>query len=273
MVEGQAQVHHPADGDGVVEDNGTLLHRLGGQDASLGVVDDRPAEDAAQGAGVVHGERAALHVLQPQGSAARPIRKIGDGVGEASDAQPVRVVDHRHHQAGGRSHRDAQVDAPLEDDAVLTPGRIHGGVVFQGGGDGLQRKGQVGQVHALPGAESVPLPVAQADQFGDVHLHHAPRMRNLRHRAHHGVGDHAAHGGQLNTFLVSRKRCGRCGWCSSGNDGRRCGRRGDRCRLFLQVAQHIVPGDAPAHAGAGDMVNIQVVLGGQPAHGRRQAVG
>ena len=195
MVKGQAQVHHPADSDGVVDDCRPLLRRFGGHNRRLRIVDDGAAEDAAQGAGVVDGESSALHVVQHQAARARPARQVGDGVGQAGDAQAVGVVNHRDHQAGGRGHGDAQVDAPFQHDAVVIPGGVERRVVFQRGGGGFQGERQVGQADALPMAESIPLAVPQADQAGDVHLYHTPGVGNLSGRPRHSVGNHPADGG------------------------------------------------------------------------------
>ena len=53
MVEGQADIHHGTDGDSVFDDHGLFLDGLGGQNSSLGIVNDWAGAGRAQCAGVV----------------------------------------------------------------------------------------------------------------------------------------------------------------------------------------------------------------------------
>ena len=46
VVEGEAEVTHGADGDGIVDDDGALLHRTHTENASLRLIDDGCAEEA-----------------------------------------------------------------------------------------------------------------------------------------------------------------------------------------------------------------------------------
>ena len=152
---------------------------------------------------------------------------------------------------------------------VVAPRGVQGRTVFQGSGHRFQGKGQVGQVDALALPEPIAFPVPQRDQFGDIDLHHAPGVGDLAHRAFHRLGDHAPHRGQRHPFLIGSDRsCRRGGGRFRRDDGSPRGRRGS-----LQVTEHVVAGDAPAHSRSGDRVNVDVVLTCQPPHCRRQAVG
>ena len=45
MIEDKRQVHHRADGDGVINDNDAFLHRADTEDARLRLVDDGEGEE------------------------------------------------------------------------------------------------------------------------------------------------------------------------------------------------------------------------------------
>ena len=64
VVEGDLEVHHAADGDGVVEDDGAFDYRFGGEDRRLRVVDDGSLDHASQRARVVDGKGAARDVFR-----------------------------------------------------------------------------------------------------------------------------------------------------------------------------------------------------------------
>ena len=66
MVEGEAEVHDRADGDGVVDHDGSLDDGLGRYDGGLRVADQRPRDNGAQQARVVDRERPALDVSEDQ---------------------------------------------------------------------------------------------------------------------------------------------------------------------------------------------------------------
>src|SRR5690606_41451057 len=75
-------------------------------------------------AGVVDGDGAALDVVQAQLPRPGPFGQVGHRVGQARDAEPVRVVNDGDDQALLQPHRDADVDALLHHDALILPGGV-----------------------------------------------------------------------------------------------------------------------------------------------------
>ena len=63
VVVGEGQVHHRADHDLVVDDDGPLLDGVHAEDAALGRVEDRRGEERAEDAAVGDREGAALEVV------------------------------------------------------------------------------------------------------------------------------------------------------------------------------------------------------------------
>ncbi len=97
----------------------------------------------------------------------------------------------------------------------------------------------------------------------------------------HALGDLLAHGRHRHLVAGSGDRAhggrdGRGGCCGGGHRRRRNGRRagGRGCgagRMLLDEGQDVVLGDSAAQAGAGDAVQVHVVLARQVAHQRRGA--
>src|SRR5260221_8574622 len=61
MVEGERHVHHVADGDGVVDHDGTLDDRIHRENTRVGLIDDRHRYESAEHAGVVDRKRRVMH--------------------------------------------------------------------------------------------------------------------------------------------------------------------------------------------------------------------
>ena len=106
MIEGEAEVHDRAHGDGVgaglVRDHDRAFdHRLDVEDRNLGLIDDRGADDRAEAAGVGDREGAALHFVGDQALGAGTLAQVLDQRGHAlvhlrqhpRHAQDYRLID------------------------------------------------------------------------------------------------------------------------------------------------------------------------------------
>ena len=105
VVEGQREVAHGPDGDGVVAHHRPLLDGPDPEDGHLRLVDDRRAEEAAEDAGVRDGEGPALHLLDLELLRARAVGEVVHGAGEAEHVLLVGVVDDGHDEAPVEGHR------------------------------------------------------------------------------------------------------------------------------------------------------------------------
>ena len=66
MVEGGGQVHHAADGDGVIDDYGLFGDRAATENRNLRLIDHRRREERAEAAEVGDRERPAADFIGPQ---------------------------------------------------------------------------------------------------------------------------------------------------------------------------------------------------------------
>ena len=237
------------------------------------MVDDRSGNHrAAESAGVVKRERAALHVLDGQAVGPRPLGDVVDRVSQAGDRQTVGVVNHRHYQAVGRRHRQPQVDAPLEDNRIAAPGRVHCRHLAQRLHHRPDDKGHEGEAHALLPLELGSYPLPEGHQPSDVHFLDAPGVGNLGDAAHHRLGDHAPHRSDGHAFFVRTLNHG----CSGSGRRGGCGRWDCRSRRRLRLGQefqHIVAGYTATHSRTVDPAQVHRMLPGKPPDGGRETRG
>ena len=143
------------------------------------------------------------------------------------------------------------------------------------------------------------------DNARQVGLEHGGDVRGGALAAHHVLGDELAHAGHGHAWcrrlavraVAARRgvpalagggsRCGRAASCRiaarwagrgrlrrgaprAAGRPRRCGAAGSRRGLLLlKIGQHVLLGDAPAAARAGDLLQVELVLAGQLGHHRR----
>src|SRR5918994_791792 len=269
VVEGDLEVHHAADGDGVVDDDGAFDYRFCGEDRRLRVVDDGRRDHASERARVIDGEGAARDVFRAEFSGAGALYEVIDSAGQAGDVQLVGVGDNGYDQGVFQVDGQANIHALPEDDAVPVPHGVQHGILFEAFHDGLHDERQVGKLHALALHESGLLPFAQRDEPTHVHLDHRPCVRRLAF-----AGGHAVRDGPPDTrevpdavTLVDRNpfRLGHRGslW------GRLPGCRFAFRPAFLYVAFDVLPGYPSSRARAGDIRYLHVVfLGEAPDHRR-----
>src|ERR671916_2035511 len=129
VVEGDLEVHHAPDGDGVVDHHRALDDGLGLEDGGLRVVDDRGGGDAAQGSGIVDGERAAGEVVRGEVAAPGPSDDVVYAAGEAHDVELVGIRDDGDYQGVFEVDRDADVYSPPQDYPVPVPHGVEDGVL------------------------------------------------------------------------------------------------------------------------------------------------
>ena len=121
MIEGEADVHHGADGDSVVDDDGPLDDGLGVEDGGLRVIDDALARDGPECARVVDGERSSLHVCYVESVCPCLGREFVDGLSEFRDAEVIGVRDDGDEEAPFGCNCDTEVDVTLQYDGVVRP--------------------------------------------------------------------------------------------------------------------------------------------------------
>src|SRR5215207_873606 len=267
VVEGDLQVHHTADGYGVVHDDWSLDDGLGLEDGRLRVVYDRRGGDAPQGAGVVDREGAPRYVLGAELLGTRALHNVVYPAGEADDVQLVGAADYGYDQGSLlQVHRDPDVDLLPKHDPVPVPHRVENRVLLEAIHGSLDDERQVGETHTLAlGERRLPL-LAQSSETRHVHLDQRPGMRYLRLAQSHAVRDGAPDTCELHdpVAIVYRNALRfslgllRRGWCGLAF----------RC-AFFDVALDVLLGHPAAGASAGDLRDVHAVLLGEPPHDRR----
>src|SRR5208337_5189002 len=97
MVITNAQMHHRADGDGVVailvgNNDWLLLDSAHAQDGDLRLVDNRHPKLRAKDAGVGDGERSALHLFGLQLLGAGTLAEVADGALQADETALLGIL-------------------------------------------------------------------------------------------------------------------------------------------------------------------------------------
>src|SRR5918997_223821 len=265
VVEGDLQVHHAPDGYGAVHDDRPPDNRRGLQDGRRRVVRDRRGGNAPQSAGVVDREGAAGDVVWRERFVPRLPDDLVYPAGEADDVQLVGAMDDGDDQGSLLEvDRHPYVYLPAKHDPVPVPHRVESRVLLEALHGGLDDEGQVGEPHPLTLGERRLLPIAQRSETRHVHLDQRPGVRYLRLAEGHAVRYGTPDARELD-YLVALVDGYAPGW-SFGL--RWCLRRGGRGPALLDVALDVLLGYPAPRARAGDLGEVDVVLGGEPADDR-----
>src|SRR5215211_5857336 len=265
VVEGDLQVHHAADGDGVVHDDRSFHDGFGREYRRLRVVDDRDGDHGAKSARVVHRERPSRDVVGRELSAPRLPDDLVYFAGEAQSIQLVGVADDGYDQGSLlQVHRDADVDLLAQHDPVPVPHGVEDRMLLEALDHRLDDERQVGESHAFAFDELLLDTLAQRDEPAHVRLDHAPGVGRLALALGHAVryGPPAARElhdpvavVDLHPFPLGLRR--------GVLFPTRCG------LAFFDVALDVLLGHPAAGAGAGDLRDVHVVLRSEPPHHRR----
>src|SRR5580700_608489 len=279
MVVADAEMHHGADGDGVVavfvgDDDGLLDDSADAHDGDLRLVDDRHAELGSKDAWVGDGEGATLHFVGLELLGAGALAEVADGALQSDEAALLGVLDHGNDQSPVEGYRDAEVDGRVVADVVAFHRRIDDGELAQSVNRGAREERREGQLAA---GRLLELPFhlfAQLDDAGDVDFEDSVHVGAGALRHQHVLGNLLAHGAHGHEFagsdtsdglerrgdrrsgrgFVARCRRGGC-WPGSG----RCGRRGSAGVLGDECLD-IILGDAAAESGAGNARQVDIVV-------------
>src|SRR5215210_4723416 len=188
VVEGDLEVHHAADGDGVFYHDGAFDDGFRGEDRRLRVIDDGRRDHAAEGAGVVDGEGSVRDVCGAELADAGAPHPVIDLAGEPEDVQLVGIGNNGDDQGVFEVDGHADVYSLSQDYAVPVPHGVEYGIHFETLDNGLYYERQVGQLYALALGEGILLPPAQRDEPAHVHLDHGPGVRSFALARGHAVG-------------------------------------------------------------------------------------
>src|SRR5215211_2314936 len=265
VVEGDLQVHHAPDGDGVVHDDRSFHNGFGREYRRLRVVDDRDGDHGAKSARVVHRERPSRDVVGRELSVPRLPDDLVYLAGEAQSIQLVGVADDGYDQGSLlQVHRDADVDLLAQHDPVPVPHGVEDRMLLEALDHRLDDERQVGESHAFAFDELLLDTLAQRDEPAHVRLDHAPGVGRLALALGHAVRYGPPDARELHDpvavvdfhpFPLGLRRGvlfpARCGLA------------------FFDVALDVLLGHPAAGAGAGDLGYVHVVLRSKPPHHRR----
>ena len=220
---------------------------------------------------------------------------------DLGEGHPPRVPEHRHHEAPGGAHRDADVVIALVDDVVAVDLRVDRRVLDERSDGRLDEEGHEAEADAVLLLERLAVRRTQRRHGGHVHLveggeHRRRVLRELQPLA--GAAAQAAHGHPLLAPMRSGRRgrfglhcCGyrcRCRCHPSrywgGGRGSLClsfwrrfgirprSRRRGRCGTCNNRGEHVALQQAATLAGPLDLRWIEAVLVEQTTHrrGRRR---
>ena len=208
---------------------------------------------------------------------ARQRREVLDLGGELEDRAAIRVLHHGHHQALLGVGGEADVVLAAQDVRVVrvVDERVDDGELLQRRDERLDDERQEGELDAALGRVGLGL-LAQRRELGHVALVHVREVRRHLLRAHHLLGDLAAHAAQRDDLVLRPARLGagtdgRAGSAAAAGGrgrGRSVARRRGR-RAARGEALDVLAGHAAAVAGGGDDVEVHAQLAGEAARGRR----
>ncbi len=185
MVERHAQVHHRADGDGIVNHHRALLDSFCGQDGGLGMVDNGLGHGGTKRTGIIQGEGSALDIFQGQLILPSPPGPIGQGMGQTGNTETIGVMNHRHDEPGRGGYGYSDIDAALEDYLVFSPAGVKSGIFPQGLRHHLDDEGQVGKIDSVLLFKLRPNLRTPRHQPRNIHFYRAPSVGYLADTADH----------------------------------------------------------------------------------------
>src|SRR5215216_614639 len=198
VVEGDLQVHHAPDGDGVVHDDRPLDDCFGREYRRLRVVDYRRRDHGTKGTRVVDREGAAGDVVGRELAVSRLLDDLVYLAGEPEDVQLVGVADDRHDQGSFlQVYGDPDVDLLPQDYPILVPHGVEDRVLFETLDRRLDDERQVGEFHTFAFNKIFLNPLAQRDEPAYVRLDHAPGVRRLALARSHAVRYRPPDAGEL----------------------------------------------------------------------------
>ena len=156
-------------------------------------------------------------------------------------------MDHGNDQPVVDGHGEADVDVGLRHDPAVLPGRVHAGMLSDGGGDQLHQEVGIGDADA--GALDRALP--PGDESGRVDLAYQVELGRGRPALGHAL-DHDPPDGAHARSAGGRRR----GDPGRGGRGSRGPRRG---------GEDVGRQDGAAGPGAAQRAHVQAALGGEPA--------
>ena len=274
MVEGQAQIAHGPDDDGVIRagqqrrargaDHRALDDCAHAQNPRLRLIEDRRPQQTPADAVVGDRKRAAAGRIGRKLVAARLLSQFVDRPRQPRQRALVGVADHRHDQPLVHTHRHADMDTRVQDDGRLFPRGVIAGVHGRFGNQRLRRRGheigRVRQPHPAPRI-LVLVRLAMPHHRGHVYLKDRRHMRASALALHHVLGNHPAHGRQRLPHLV---RCGCRHRSGNGRSGNRLGCNRSRGH----IPQHVLLGHATVHPRPQHIRQFDGVFGHQFRHDR-----
>ena len=168
MVESESQIHHGADGDGIIDHDCFFGDGAQAENSHLRLVDDGCREKATEAAEVGKREGATRDFLRLQLFGAGAIGQIDHLPLQAGDVEFVGVADHGNDESTIERDGDTQVHFPVIDDILAFNRRIQGREDAQSFGGGAHDEGQEGETEAVAFLEGGFGLVAQLDDLGHV---------------------------------------------------------------------------------------------------------
>ena len=268
MIVGQREVIHRTNNDLSVLRHRAVFGGMHAQNRALRRINDRRREHGTENAAVGNRKRTAGKLFDSELAVLGPLAEIGDLFLDIRKGKLIAVAQDRHHQPARTAHRNADIEIAVIDDVCAIHRGVHHGEFLQGVYAGLHEKGHEAELDAMLLFELVLVAIAQVHDRLHVDLVERGQDCSRGLRFHQSLGDalaQARHGHALLRSVTQHAVDIHRGWQRRRRF--RCGGR------RLQLAGHVLLGDATTAAGAADLRCVETVVGGHflcRGHDRRR---
>ena len=269
MVGGEGGLHHGADGEFAVANDGDLLDAADGEDRGVGRVDDGGEALHVEHAHVADAERGGAVLLVAEGAAVGAADEVLGGGGNLEQRFALAVADAGQDQAGFQGDGDADVHCAVDFQVVAAIEGIELGVLGQGQGAGLDH--EVVDADAVVGVGGVVDIAAEGHGLAHVDLGGDVEVGRSALAVGGDAGDGLAHAAELDARIG-----GRGGRLGHGSGSRGCRRSRSRFGGGRLVALNVAFGDATVGSSTGYGREVDAAFAGQTARnggGAHLAVG
>ncbi len=192
VIVAERQVHHGTDDHLSVHGDRAFLDAVKAEDAHLGRIEDRGAEQRTEDAAVGDGKGTAAQIFQGEGPILRSLGKVADLSLDLGKGHATGVAQHRHDQAFFGADGNTDIVVILEQDFIALNFGVQPGEGFEGADDGFDEEGHEPELDAVFFAEGVLAAFAQLDHGGHIDIVEGGQHSGGLLGFHQAAGDGAA---------------------------------------------------------------------------------
>src|SRR4051794_9180794 len=170
VIVGEGGVHHRLDRNLAADDHRPFLDRMKPENADLGRVQDRRAEQRSEYPAVGDGEGAPLDICERQRAVFRGLGVLADLLLDLREGEAIGITQHGHDEPFTRADGDADVVIVLQDHLVALDLRVDARKVAERADHRLDEEGRQAEPHAVAILERLLVALPERHDAGHVHL-------------------------------------------------------------------------------------------------------